>query len=68
MTEIYTVLKPLPVGTTTLPSGSVVDAGRWRNLGKLITQRYLRPATAAEAATIGVEKPAKSKGTKQNGN
>lgn len=63
MTEIYTVLKPLPVGTTTLPSGSVVDAGQWKHLEKLITQRYLRPATPEEAATIsGVDKqPKKAK-------
>lgn len=52
MTEIYTILKPLPAGLITLPSGSVVKAGQWRNLEKLIAQRYLRPATEEEAKTL----------------
>lgn len=63
MTEIYTVMKPLPFGATTLPSGSVIAAGQWKHLEKLISQRYLRPATAEEAATIsGADKqPKKAK-------
>jgi len=52
MTEIYTVMRPLPYGLTTLPTGSVVNAATWRNLEKLLTQRYLRPATAEEIVAL----------------
>lgn len=73
MTEIHVVMRPLTTANGLLPSGTVVNASQWRNLAKLISQRYLRPATADEAATI-IEKPEtekttfKNKGVKPNGN
>ncbi len=73
MTQIHVVMKPLTTANGLLPSGAVVDASQWRNLAKLVSQRYLRLATADEAATI-IGKPEtekttfKNKGVKQNGN
>lgn len=54
MTEIHVVMKPISTANGLLPSGAVVDARSWRNLSKLVTQRYLRPATPEEAAKIAV--------------
>lgn len=46
---MYIVCRPLPVGDTVLATGTEVDADDWRNLRKLVNQRYLRPLTAEEA-------------------
>jgi hypothetical protein len=45
---MYIVCRPLPVGDQVLASGTEVDASDWRNLRKLIDQRYLRPLTVEE--------------------
>lgn len=64
---MYTVLRPLPYGVTTLPTGTLVDGTGYRWLTKLIAQRYLRPATPEEieAASAPGPKPAQ-KGTSSN--
>lgn len=73
MTEIHVVMKPFSDASGLLSTGSVVNATGWRNLSRLVSQRYLRPATEAEAATLS-EKPenekvtVKNKGVKPNGN
>lgn len=62
MTTIHVVMRPVPAAGGLIPSGAVVDTRTWRNVGKLITQRYLRPATPEEAATISTDKqPKKAK-------
>lgn len=68
MTEIHVVMKPLTTANGLLPSGTVVNASQWRNLAKLVSQRYLRLATADEAATITEKTTFKNKGVKPNGN
>jgi hypothetical protein len=45
---MYVVCKPFAIGERQLRSGELVDAREWRNVRQLVTQRYLRPATAAE--------------------
>lgn len=38
--------------------GELVDASEWRNRDRLISQRYLRPATAQELEqAVSVEEP-----------
>lgn len=63
MTTIHVVMRPVPAAGGFIPSGTVVDTRAWRNVNKLITQRYLRPATPEEAATVsGADKqPKKAK-------
>lgn len=60
MTRCYIVMKPLPDGSGLIPSGTLVpEASSWRNLEKLISQRYLRLATGEEVSTSQPSKPAK---------
>lgn len=69
MTEIYVVMKPIPAGQNMIPSGTVVRPEGWRNMERLIQQRYLRPATPAEVVAMEAEtaeKP-KTKGGKHGG-
>lgn len=62
MTTIHVVMRPVSSAGGLIPSGAVVDTRTWRNVNKLITQRYLRPATPEEAATISTDKqPKKAK-------
>lgn len=63
MTTIHVVMRPVSSAGGLIPSGTVVDTRAWRNVSKLITQRYLRPATPEEAATVsGADKqPKKAK-------
>lgn len=62
MTTIHVVMRPVSSAGGLIPSGAVVDTRTWRNVSKLITQRYLRPATPEEAATISTDKqPKKAK-------
>jgi len=49
----YVVLRPLPVGGGTLPSGTIVDVTGWRNTARLVSQRYLRVATVDDLAGDG---------------
>ena len=62
MTNIHVVMRPVSSAGGLIPSGAVVDTRTWRNVNKLIAQRYLRPATPEEAATISTDKqPKKAK-------
>ncbi len=63
MTNIHVVMRPVSSAGGLIPSGTIVDTRNWRNVAKLVTQRYLRPATTEEAATIsGADKqPKKAK-------
>lgn len=62
MTTIHVVMRPVSATGGLIPTGTIVDTRTWRNVGKLITQRYLRPATPEEAATISTDKqPKKAK-------
>ena len=45
---MHIVCRPLPMGDQVLKTGAEVDANGWRNLSKLINQRYLRALTAEE--------------------
>lgn len=73
MTQIHIVMRPVSGPEGLIPSGTPVDASTWRNVEKLVSQRYLRRANDDEATAFltqfaGSEKPAvKSKGGK-NGN
>lgn len=59
MTNIHVVMRPVSSAGGRIPSGTIVNTGTWRNVSKLITQRYLRPATPEEAATISTDKQSK---------
>lgn len=63
MTTIHVVMRPVSSAGGVIPTGTVIDTRDWRNVSKLITQRYLRPATPEEAATLsGADKqPKKAK-------
>ncbi len=60
MTNIHVVMRPVSSAGGLIPSGTIVDTSQWRNAARLLTQRYLRPATEAEAKTLA----AKGKGGK----
>jgi len=46
------VLKSFKAGDATLSRGDVVDAGKWSNLGKLISARFVRPAEDREFSPV----------------
>lgn len=54
MRQLYFVLKPVSATGGSIPPGTVVDAGTWRNVDRLVAQRYLRLATDAEAARVEI--------------
>lgn len=56
---MHIVCRPLPLGTEILATGTEVDADSWRNLRKLISQRYLRPLTVEEVLARQGESPAR---------
>jgi hypothetical protein len=45
----YIVQKPLPGPAGDIPAGTLVDPSSWRNLDRLIQQRYLKAVGATEA-------------------
>lgn len=65
----YKVLKPIPKGNgETIPTGTLVDAAKWRNLRTLISGRFLvevvdaiavKPvvASAPKAVVVEVQTP-----------
>ena len=62
MTNIHVVMRPVSSAGGLIPSGTIVDTREWRNVAKLVSQRYLRPATPEEAATVTADKqPKKAK-------
>lgn len=59
---MHIVCRPLPMGDTVLDTGTEVEADGWRNLRKLIDQRYLRPLTINEVLERQASSPAPKHG------
>jgi len=55
---ITVVQKPFNAEGQDLESGDVVDSTNWRNEGRLISCRFLRPATESEIEDFRVKPPA----------
>jgi len=52
----YRVLKPISAGDgSTIPTGTLVDAGGWRNVRQLVNGRFLAEVTEN---VVSVEPPA----------
>lgn len=61
---ITVVQKPFEGEGRQLESGEVVDSSSWRNEGRLINTRHLRPATESEVEDFNVKPPAKKRKAK----
>lgn len=55
---ITVVTKAFEAHGEQIESGTVVDSSGWRNEGRLLTCRFLRPATEDEVADFQVKPPA----------
>lgn len=67
MMNIHVVMRPVSSAGGLIPSGTIVDTSQWRNAARLLTQRYLRPATSEEAASFLGAADAQRKPKKKEG-